>query len=137
MKNGLVVYVLVVVMAMVGCEKQAIHGSPEEEGLHLQALYREIDSLANLYPCDNPSEWAFVPIGDKPCGGPAGYIAYSTQLNTADFLNKAELYTNLQREYNIKWDVISDCMYVTPPSYVVCENGKAKLIWEDVEVERE
>lgn len=131
MKSGLVVFGLMMVIAIAACEKQLMPGNPEEESLQLQALYKEIDSLADLYLCADVEEWQFIAIGDKPCGGPAGYIAYSSQLNTADFLNKVETYTNLQREYNIKWDVISDCTYITPPSYVICEAGKAKLIWDD------
>ncbi|RQP17917.1 MAG: hypothetical protein EAS52_07205 [Parapedobacter sp.] len=117
--------VLIVVMA---CEKQSMIGSPEAESLLLERLHDEIDSLAAAYPCDDVTNWRFTPIGEKPCGGPAGYIAYSAEMDTAGFLNKVELYTERQRAYNIKWNAVSDCMFLTPPSRIVCEEGKAKLV---------
>lgn len=130
MKSGLVIFGLIIVAVIAACEKQLIPGNPEGESLQLQALYREIDSIAGLYVCDDVEEWQFTAIGDKPCGGPTGYIAFSSRLDTASFLNKVETYTNLQREYNLKWDVVSDCMYVTSPSRIICEDGKPKLVWD-------
>jgi hypothetical protein len=43
-------------------------------------------------------------IGSKACGGPTGFIAYSLKLNTTDFLDKVEKYTNSQKRFNNKWD---------------------------------
>ena len=131
MKSRLVVFGLMMVAVIAACEKQLLPGNPEEESLQLQALYKEIDSLAGLYPCDDVEEWQFTAIGDKPCGGPTGYIAYSSRLDIAGFFDKVETYTNLQREYNMKWNVVSDCMYVTSPNHIVCEDGKPKLVWDD------
>lgn len=118
------------------CEKQSFVGSPEAESLLLEKLYREIDSLAALSPCTDSEEWRFTAIGEKACGGPAGYIAYAVKSDTASFLNKVENYTNFQRAYNQKWDVVSDCMLLVPPSRVVCEAGKPKLIWDNQPVEK-
>lgn len=129
MKRTLVFLGLIMVIA--ACEKQVIQGTPEAESLQLQALYKEIDSLAGLYTCTDVAEWQFTAVGDKACGGPIVYIAYSTRLDTVDFLDKVKTYTNLQRMYNKKWNVVSDCMYITPPSYILCKDGKPTLIWDD------
>ncbi len=127
---------LITLAVAVACEKQSLMGSPEAESLLLERLYDEIDSLAASYPCHDVEEWRFTAVGEKACGGPAGYIAYSTAMDTAGFLNKVEIYTQLQRAYNIKWDVVSDCMFLTPPSHIICEENKAKLVWDTVEPEK-
>jgi len=124
------IYGAVAVALMVAaCEKQAMVGSPELESIRLENLYRELDSLAGLYPCEDSGEWRFTAVGEKACGGPAGYLAYSTELDTVSFLDKVARYTDLQREYNVKWDVVSDCMFLTPPTGISCEGGEAKLVW--------
>ncbi|PPL00632.1 hypothetical protein SAMN05444682_108222 [Parapedobacter indicus] len=117
-----------VLVAAVACEKQSMMGSPEAESLLLDRLHDEIDSLASAYPCHDAAEWRFTAVGEKPCGGPASYVAYYAKMDTANFLNKVEIYTERQRAYNIKWNVVSDCLFLTPPSHIVCEDGKAKLV---------
>ncbi len=120
--------IFTVLVAAVACEKQSMIGSPEAESLLLERLHNEIDSLASSYPCHDAAEWRFTAIGEKPCGGPAGYVAYSTEMDTAGFLNKVEIYTERQRVYNAKWNVVSDCAVLAPPSRIICDDGKAKLV---------
>lgn len=121
--------VFVVWVAFMACEKQSILGNPEVESLLLERLHHEIDSLASSYPCHEAVKWHYTAIGEKPCGGPAGYVAYSAEMDTAAFLNKVEIYTQRQRAFNAKWNVISDCLFLTPPNRIVCEDNKAKLVW--------
>lgn len=122
--------VFILLAATVACEKQSMFGNPEAESLLLERLRHEIDSLASSYPCDDAAEWRFTAVGEKPCGGPTGYIAYSTEMDTAAFLSKVDLFTQRQRAYNAKWNVISDCLFLTPPSRIVCEGNEAKLVWD-------
>lgn len=129
-RSTFLIGVFTALIAAVACEKQSMIGSPEAESLLLERLYDEIDSLASSYPCHDGSKWRFTAIGEKPCGGPAGYIAYSAEMDTAGFLNKVEIYTERQHTYNVKWNAVSDCMFLTPPSHIVCDEGKAKLVWD-------
>jgi|SRR5690554_797967 len=123
---------LLLAMALGACEnEQLLVGDREHDNQHLERLWREIDSLSGLYPCEEASEWRFTAIGAKACGGPTGYVAYAVHLDEEDFLEKVERYTRLQDAYNRKWNVISDCMFLTPPDRVVCEDGKPKLLWDN------
>lgn len=90
----------------------------------LEILYEEIKELASSKTCTSSSEWRFVALGSKPCGGPWEYIAYPTRIDEAMFLEKVKTYNKLQSEYNEKNDRFSDCLYVEEPSSVVCESGK-------------
>lgn len=121
---------LMLAVAFGACEKeQLLAGSQQDDDRRMAALYREIDSLSGLFPCEDAGEWRFAAIGAKACGGPTGYVAYSTKLDVDDFLSKVDHYTRMQEAYNRKWHIASDCAYLMPPSHVVCEDGKAKLIW--------
>lgn len=129
--------VMLMLFAM-SCEKNSLFsdgaklaGDREQDNKLLAELYDEIDSLSNLHHCNNPKDWNFTAIGSKACGGPTGYIPYSSKLDTNAFLKKVANFTKLQQAYNKKWGVISDCMYLTPPSRVTCQNGKPKLVWSE------
>jgi hypothetical protein len=97
----------------------------EEELIIAQA---EIIRLAESVPCTNASEWKFTQMGSKACGGPTRYIAYHQSVER-ELLDLVERFTSLQKAYNEKNDVISDCMLVGPPRTVQCEANKAVLVY--------
>ena len=108
--------------------------SQDTETQNLDKMDDEIisASMVNSTPCTDPTEWSFTAIGEKGCGGPAGYIAYSLKINVPEFLKKVENYTNAQKAYNKKWGVISDCSVMSQPNGVDCVNGKPKLIYSNM-----
>lgn len=122
---------MLLLIAVGACEKdtQLLTGTREGDEEKLRKLREKIDSLSLMYPCNDASEWRFTAIGAKACGGPTGYVPYSTEMDTADFLKKVDEYTALQDAYNREYNIASDCAYVTAPSRVVCEDGKPKLVW--------
>ncbi|MEN2281378.1 hypothetical protein AAGF08_04505 [Algoriphagus sp. SE2] len=95
----------------------------------MEELYEKIISISESKTCSNSSQWKYTAIGSKPCGGPMGYIAYSSEINENEFLDLVAQYTNLQKEYNIKNNIGSDCYFESPPSGITCENGKAILVY--------
>jgi len=97
----------------------------EEELINAQA---EIIRIAESVPCTNASEWKFTQMGSKACGGPARYIAYHLSVER-EILDLVERFTSLQKAYNEKNNVISDCMLVGPPRTVQCEANKAILVY--------
>lgn len=108
--------------------------SKETETQNLTKMYDEIisASMVNSTPCIDPAEWSFTAIGSKACGGPASYIAYSLKINVTEFLKKVENYTNAQDAYNKKWNIISTCEMMMPPTGVDCVNGKPTLIYSNI-----
>lgn len=122
---------LLLLIAVGACEKdtQLLTGTREGDEEKLRELREKIDSLSLMYPCNDASEWRFTAIGAKACGGPTGYVPYSTEMDAAGFLKKVDEYTALQDAYNHEYGIASDCAYVTPPTQVVCEDGKPKLVW--------
>jgi len=90
-------------------------------------MFNEIENLASSVSCFDSTEWNFSSYGSKPCGGPKGFIAYSKKIDTTLFLKKIEEHKIREKEYNEQWGIASDCMYVSTPIIVKCENGNPVL----------
>lgn len=60
-----------------------------------------------------------MPVGAKPCGGPAFFLVYSVQTaDSARLAVLAEAYTGANRALNEEEGRISDCRVETPPTVV-------------------
>ena len=88
----------------------------------------EIIELSESIPCTNASEWKFTPMGSKACGGPTRYIAYHQSIEKR-FLDLVQSFTAIQKAYNEKNNVVSDCMLVGLPKSIQCEGNKAVLVY--------
>ena len=95
----------------------------------LETMYNEIFALSESVTCVNDSEWTFAAIGSKACGGPTGYIAFATTIDTDDFLARIEAYTAAQKKYNEENGIVSDCSLVKEPTGVVCQDGKPSFVY--------
>jgi len=103
--------------------------SQEVEKKALEKLAKEIKILAENSDCSPEFSCDFIGFGSKPCGGNWEYLVYSNSIDVANFLSKVNIYNELENEYNIKWEIISDCMLVMPPNSTTCENGKCVALF--------
>ena len=101
----------------------------EIEHQNLMELFNEITNLAYSETCGNATDWSFVGYGAQACGGFQGYIPYSKNIDTVSFLNKIDAYTKAEKEYNIKFQIISSCSLIATPTSVACNNGYPTLIY--------
>jgi len=97
----------------------------EEDQAALAAMFAEIKATAESIVCENAEDWKFTPYGSKACGGPQGYIAYSTQIDETTFLESVAVYAQAEAEFNIKWGIVSTCELELPPLNIICVDGKA------------
>ncbi|QTD36533.1 hypothetical protein JL193_10275 [Polaribacter batillariae] len=95
----------------------------EKDYRQLMDLFNEIETLSRNESCANSNDWKYVAYGAKACGGPQGFMPYSTKINTVDFLQKVANYTNAEKEYNTKWNIVSDCSLPNEPKSIECKNG--------------
>ncbi len=116
-------------LVTVSCDKEDFYNTREEDQQEMSVLKKEIDKMASQFNCENAAEWKFVAIGTKSCGGAGDYIAYSTKIDEAVFLNKVNIYSDKQKAFNVKWGSISDCALVVAPKSVECDKGKPKFIY--------
>lgn len=95
----------------------------------LKSLMDEIIALSRSNNCSGESSWLITPYGAKACGGPIGYLPYSTNIDTYCFLQKVAHFTEQQRLFNTRYGIISDCSVPPTPKSVRCNNGKAELVY--------
>ena len=95
----------------------------EKDHRELIDLFTEIENLAYSVSCTDSSSWAYTAYGSKACGGPKGYIAYTTTIDTEAFLEKVAVYSEAEKQYNIKWNIVSTCDIAQEPVSVECQNN--------------
>lgn len=112
------------------CEKSEskLQAADREE---LQAMFKEIQELTSSATCTDPEEWSFTALGSKACGGPQMYIAYPHAIDTVAFLELVKRYTEAEKAYNQKHNIISDCMMVMPPNGIKCQDGEPVLVYDN------
>ncbi len=95
----------------------------EQDELEINQMFTEIENLAASATCDNETVLGFTSYGHKACGGPVGYLVYSSSIDVEDFLNKIEAHRAAQEAYNNKWGISSTCEAPIPPNEVQCQDG--------------
>jgi hypothetical protein len=89
----------------------------------LEAMRKAIVSLIGIPACGGGGDCRSIGLGAKPCGGVWEYLVYSAAaVDQAALEHLVMFYNAFNDGYNHRYDVVSDCMYVTPPT-VGCVEG--------------
>lgn len=103
--------------------------SQEEDKQELHILKNEIEQLVAGGICSEDLGCDFIAFGSKTCGGPWTYLLYSKSINVSLLKEKITVYNEKETAYNIKWNVISNCMAEVPPSKVKCIDGVCTSVY--------
>ena len=117
------------VLLLSGCSPDDSTSLQEKEFAQLQETKKGIEQLSASGICVENSECKVIAFGSKPCGGPWTYLAYSTAIDEASFLELVANYNAAEHVYNTKWGIVSDCMAVGPPTAVECIDGKCTPVY--------
>lgn len=127
MKKFLLFALLIIVC---GCGSDDNNETTYEEDLEaLVSLSSEIEDLANSSVCNETTECKYIAWGSKPCGGPWVYLIYSTSIDEAALVNMVEEYNQKEATFNNKWERVSDCLAVSPPTSLNCENNTCVAVY--------
>jgi hypothetical protein len=87
----------------------------------------QIRSMVGTAACTEASQCRTLPLGARGCGGPEGYLAYSTA-NTAEAALQAlgQRYKQEREKYNASSGMVSDCRFMVDPG-AVCQAGACQL----------
>ena len=88
---------------------------------------KEINDFINAAKC-SPDGCGFMAFGSKPCGGPWKYIVFPNSIDKDKLTKMVNSYNELQHQYNLETNAVSDCMAVMPPTEVVCVNGVCTIV---------
>ena len=87
------------------------------------SIKKEVESMRGNAVCVNRSECRAIGYGAKPCGGPSGYLVYSTRDTSAALLeSKVREFNAVVRELNVRRAAVSDCLFVSQPSVTCAQN---------------
>lgn len=113
-------------------DRPADEDSQKYDQAQLDKLKASIESEVSGEKCTDASEWTFAPMGVKSCGGPQQYLAYPKKIE-ASILPRINEYTDKVRIFNEKYNIMSDCTMIMPPTSLKCVHGKIRLITPDNE----
>jgi hypothetical protein len=86
---------------------------PDDSAAELRG---EIVRLIGSAACRDDSQCRALPLGSKPCGGPEGYVAWSTAQTDARLLEAlASRYKDARQARNQRLGLMSDCAVVPEP----------------------
>ena len=103
-------------------------GKPMNQSAQTSAqLYAEIKTLIGDAPCDDASQCRTIAVGFKACGGPGGYLAWSTKtVDEATLKDLVQRQAAAEQAESQRAGMISDCRLVTDPG-AVCRAGRCVL----------
>lgn len=119
---------IVLLTIVFGCTSTTELGK-EDDLAELNSLKEEIELLVDTSICSENSGCDYIAFGSKACGGPKTYLVFSTSINVELLQQKVANYNALETSFNQKWGIISDCMYLLPPTKVECINGKCTAVY--------
>ena len=114
-------FYIVILGVLLGCSSD--EGVELREARLIDKLAAEIYDMVSNAECTDTSGCDYIAFGSKPCGGPWGYLVYSTSIDVQLLKYKVGLFNQLQREQNRRSGAVSDCAIVNPPSALICEDG--------------
>lgn len=87
----------------------------------------QIQSLIGAAECSSDNQCQVLPVGARPCGGPSGYLAWSSaKTDGAKLQALAERHKTEQQASNEASGRISTCIALAPPA-VACRAGTCQL----------
>ena len=90
-------------------------------------LLAQIRALIGNASCTDGSQCRTLPIGARACGGPEGYLAYSTSsAPEAELKALAERHKQERADFHAKSGAMSNCRYMPDPG-AVCVAGTCQL----------
>jgi hypothetical protein len=105
-------FILLCLLLLVGVAAQSQPSDTER----LEELRRMIEREIGIPYADEPTQCKLIPFGSKPCGGPWGYLVYST-LKTDEIRLKQLVseFNQLQKKMNEEGKILSDCALAPEP----------------------
>lgn len=91
---------------------------------NLQSQKEIVETLAATSVCNENFECRYIAFGSKACGGPKTYLIYTTSIDTLALASLVQDYNQLESEYNVTCNQISDCTAPQPPIGFDCDNNQ-------------
>jgi len=114
---------------IIDCSNNEINDNQDSEKTVLEKLAKELRTMADDSVCSDEYVCDFIGFGSKPCGGNWEYLVYSSSIDVNNFRKRIKKYNELEKNYNTKYSIVSDCMMAMPPTSTTCEDGKCIAVY--------
>ncbi|HEX2009323.1 MAG TPA: hypothetical protein VJN44_00170 [Roseateles sp.] len=90
-------------------------------------LLPRIRTMVGDAPCDSDAQCRSIGVGFKACGGPAGYLAWSTRnVRQSELEALVRAHVQAERAESERAGMVSDCRYIGDPG-AACRAGRCQL----------
>lgn len=117
--------ILILLLLLIGttgsCQNSEEIQEVSTQDLDLQ--FKEITNLIASKNCTENSQCSYLAYGSKACGGPQGYLVFSSEVDLGKLKELVENYTTAEATYNKQNGIMSDCGIVSPPQTIGCVDG--------------
>lgn len=121
MKAYFLKFIILGFIILSSCKKESINTLSDNQ--QLVQLKTDIETFAKNKTCSGGDNCRVVGMGNLPCGGPSSYVIYSlSNTDEKQLMIKVNEYTELQKAYNLKNNVVGICIALVIPT-VDCKNG--------------
>lgn len=124
MKSLLIAFLFI--GGLTGCSQPA--NEPQITIADLQQQLARIQTFIDFGDCSSASFCSYIAYGRKACGGPKGYLAFSSKIDVEVPIKMVKDYTEAEIAYNERTGAISDCSLAQVPRELGCEDGKCIII---------
>lgn len=128
MKKILALFAVVLLFHSFQCEDDAM---PTDQNFDLVTLEQErqliLDYIAT-FSCSAATICNSIAFGSKACGGPQEYLVYPSTVDLEYLTEKVTNYNMMENSYNVKYNIVSDCMAVLPPENIGCVDGVCTIL---------
>lgn len=120
-------FVGMLLLSLFSCEQVPVELTNQEaDEARLAEMLTDIELLISDKSCTKDGKCTVMAYGDKACGGPVGYLIYSSgNVNENQLKDLVEEFTALQSLMNDAYGYISDCALASPPD-VSCLDGNCE-----------
>ena len=94
----------------------------------LETQFEVIQKLISEGTCSDSSQCNYIAYGTKACGGPQGYLVFSSEVDLEKLKNLVDKYTAAEDTYNKQNGIMSDCSIPSPPDNIECSDGKCVAV---------
>jgi hypothetical protein len=107
----------------------ACNSAPQVEAKDSAALLKEVQAEIGDAACDEPQQCRSIAIGNKACGGPDAYLAWSTKRNGDGSKLQAlvSAHAAVRAEENRIGGMASNCAMVLDPG-ASCQANQCRLL---------
>lgn len=109
------------ILLFAGCDP--VSGQQDISREQLARQFGEIEVFIATAKCSSKDQCKFIPYGSKACGGPQGYLIFSSDIDVEKLKLMVQKYTEAEKRYNKENGIMSDCSIPPEPRELKCENG--------------